>query len=296
MTTQDRFVDYGTLPTSIPRVLHQWLLGLYTAMPGEIVAYDAATRRADVRGALAVMVKNGRLEEPVDRPVISNVPVLFPASGFMDRMGGFLMSFPLKAGDSVLLLFSMRGLAQWKLTNGRLAVADKAPIPDVDSFLAERDAIAIPGFGPEMGHLPPEGWPSVEVTVEDDNLLRLRVKDPADTRDLAAHRMLEMSPAHILLDFDTATDRRFVEVTPGQIKVQIVSSSGSPEVTLTPASATVMVGGTTMVLTATGVTITAGNVTIAGTTTVNGKAIADQTAGTDAASGPGSHTHGLTAA
>ena len=171
MTTQDRFIDHGTLPTGIPRVLHQFMLGLYTAMPGEIVAYDAATRRADVRGALAIMVKDDAgQEEPIDRPVISNVPVLLPSSGFMGRMGGFLLSFPLKAGDPVQLLFSMRGLAQWKLTNGRLEVGDKAPIPDVDSLLSERDAIAIPGFGPEADNLPPEGWPSVAITAGDDSL------------------------------------------------------------------------------------------------------------------------------
>ena len=136
----------------------------------------------------------------------------------------------------------------------------------------------------------------MEITVEDDNLLRLRVKDPADTMDLTAHRMMEIGPDHILLDFDTATDRRFVEVTPGRIKVQVISTAGSPEITLTPADATVKVGGTTMVLTEAGITITGGNVTIAGTTTVNGKAVADQTAGTNSASGPGSHSHGLTRA
>ena len=52
MTTQDRYIDYGTLPTGIPRVLHQFMLGINTAMPGEVVRYDAATRRADVRGQL----------------------------------------------------------------------------------------------------------------------------------------------------------------------------------------------------------------------------------------------------
>ena len=50
MTTQDRFIDYGTLPSGIPRVLHQFLLGINTAMPGDILSYDAEKRRADVRG------------------------------------------------------------------------------------------------------------------------------------------------------------------------------------------------------------------------------------------------------
>ena len=62
MTTQDRFVDYGTLPTGIPRVLHQFMLGLNTAMPGEVVRYDAATRRADVRGQLALVLDDRRAD------------------------------------------------------------------------------------------------------------------------------------------------------------------------------------------------------------------------------------------
>ena len=290
-------------------MLHQFLLGINTAMPGDILSYDAETRRADVRGALAVVLNDGT---QVDRPVISNVPVLFPASGFMDRMGGFLQSFPLMPGDPVLLVFSMRGLARWKLTNGRLSIGDMAPIPDVDSMLSERDAIAIPGFGPEAGNLPPEGWPSVEITVEDDNLLRLRVKDPADTMDMPAHRTVELGPDHIRLDFDIDAERRRVEITEDHmlldfseaadrrrmeitadhvlldlgegatqrqveitadhVKAQVGAATVQREIVLTENDATIRVGATVhMVLTETGITIMGGTVSIAGSTvTVDG--------------------------
>ena len=138
MTTRNRFVDYGTLPTGIPRVLHQWLLGLYTAMPGEVVRYNATTRRADVRGALAVVLDDGT---QVDRPVISNVPVVLPLAA------EFALLFPLAAGDSVLLVFSMRGLSRWKASHGRTA-------PDAEGMLSQQDAMAIPGFGAVGAHEP----------------------------------------------------------------------------------------------------------------------------------------------
>ena len=50
------------------------------------------------------------------------------------------MTFPLERGDPVLLLYSQRGLANWKKTLGVAA-------PDTIGFFSEKDAFAIPGFG-----------------------------------------------------------------------------------------------------------------------------------------------------
>ena len=55
-------------------------------------------------------------------------------------------------------------------------------------------------------------------------------------------------------------------------------------------------GGGITILSAGEITITGGNVTIAGTTTVNGRRVANADVNTQSASGPGSHSHGLTAA
>ena len=149
MTTQDRFVDYGTLPTGIPRVLHQFMLGLNTSMPGEVVRYDAANRRADVRGQLALILDDGT---QIERPVISNVPVVFPVAA------EFALLYPLEVGDSVLLVFSMRGLSRWKATHGMTA-------PDTEGMLSQQDAIAIPGFGPAGAH-----EPDIRITSDTDGL------------------------------------------------------------------------------------------------------------------------------
>ena len=138
MTTKDPGIDHGTLPTGGPFILDRWTRRLYTAMPGEVVAYDAATRRAGVRGALALVMSNGT---QVERPVVSNVPVVFQQSG------NFLMDFDLSAGDAVLLVYSMRGLSRWKLAHGMST-------PDVDGMMSERDAFCIPGLGPAGLHQP----------------------------------------------------------------------------------------------------------------------------------------------
>ena len=66
--------------------------------------------------------------------VISNVPVLHPSGG------GFVIAFPLAPGDPVLLVFSARGISQFKKD------FTESP-PDDDAIFSYKDAIALPGFG-----------------------------------------------------------------------------------------------------------------------------------------------------
>ena len=73
--------------------------------------------------------------------MISNVPVVFPVAA------EFALLYPLAVGDSVLLVFSMRGLSRWKATHGMAA-------PDTEGMLSQQDAMAIPGFGPAGAHEP----------------------------------------------------------------------------------------------------------------------------------------------
>ena len=215
MTNKDPGVEYDNSPNVFPFMLEQYTKRLYTAMPGEIVSYDANTRRASVRGSLQVVMDGGT---QLQRPVIPNVPVVF------QQAMGFLLEFPLVPGDSVLLVFSMRGLSRWKRTHGESA-------PDVDGLLSERDAVALPGFGPVGSHVP-------------------------DQRIVVSNTGIAIHGGTITID--------------GATNVAIDGTSA--------------------------VTIDGGSVTITGTTTVNGVSVANAPAGTDSASGPGGHSHGLTGA
>ena len=203
MTNKDPGVEYDNSPNVFPFMLEQYTKRLYTAMPGQIVSYDADKRRATVRGSLQVVMHDGEL---VERPVIINVPVVFQQSL------GFLQAFPLVEGDSVLLVFSMRGISRWKMMHAESA-------PGVDGLMSERDAVAIPGFGPHFDHLPMGGWPPVEIISEDNNYLRLRVKDPTDTTDEVAWRTLEFSPDHIQALFDLDAARRLIEMTADHVRL-----------------------------------------------------------------------------
>lgn len=120
-------------------VLAQWSkTNLHTAIPGLIETYEPETRRARVRIALRLVLTGdapGQDGETMERSPAVNVPVVFPAGG------GLSMFFPLEPGDAVLVVFSERGLTDFK-TSFDLAT------PDVGRFFNESDAIALAGFGP----------------------------------------------------------------------------------------------------------------------------------------------------
>ena len=125
-------IDYTHLPGAFRFALRQLLKGVNTCLPGEVLTYDAGRQRASVRPAVSLLTTDG---QTLVRPTVADVPVLFPSGG------GFALTFPLMPGDPVLLVYSQRGIGGWK-RNYR-----QAP-PDPESFFSERDAIAIPGFGP----------------------------------------------------------------------------------------------------------------------------------------------------
>jgi len=130
MTNTNNEIDYGDLTQVIGFAFEQMLKGIYTCLPGTVISYDGATKRARVRPAIQVMRTDGTFQ---DRPTIANCPVIHPAGG------GFTVHLPIKAGDAVLMLFSQRGLSRFK-QNFENAQPDEA-------LLDIKDAIILPGFG-----------------------------------------------------------------------------------------------------------------------------------------------------
>ncbi len=129
-----------TLAQVITDAMEQRLTEVHTAMPGSIVSYDSAKQLAVVQPSIMRKYKTGEI---ISFPVIYNVPVAFP------RSGKAFLSLPLKAGDSVLLIFSERSLDIWLSGGGTVDPQDvrKHHISD---------AIAYPGIypanNPFVGH------------------------------------------------------------------------------------------------------------------------------------------------
>lgn len=123
--------SYSQLTTALDFWGAQWTKTLHTSMPGLIVEYDSASKRATVQPALRVVMTD---ETERNRPPIVNVPILHPSGG------GYIVHIPLVKGDPVMLVFSERGISRFKR-------AYKVSAPDDTQILSMRDAVGLPGFG-----------------------------------------------------------------------------------------------------------------------------------------------------
>lgn len=108
---------------------------LHIATPGRVESYDETTQKASVKP----LIKRGFFDENDQRqvddlPIVNEVPVCFPGAG------SYSITFPIAAGDIVLLIFSDRSLDKWLQGQGQ----NSDPLDDRICDL--NDAVAIPGL------------------------------------------------------------------------------------------------------------------------------------------------------
>lgn len=87
----------------IRAAIEQHMSRTWTSAMGRIVSYDAAKQTASIQLTVKSFVKgeDGK-RKAIDIPVLQDVPVQFPGSG------GQTMTFPVKAGDEVMVNFMSR--------------------------------------------------------------------------------------------------------------------------------------------------------------------------------------------
>lgn len=103
----------ATLQSVLEKSFQKQTDNMFTSIPG-IVVYvrnKLSSLSVDVQPAINIVREDGTETEV---PTILNVPVSMP----VNFEGG--LTHPLKAGDSVYLIFSMRGIDLWKRGDGSL--------------------------------------------------------------------------------------------------------------------------------------------------------------------------------
>jgi hypothetical protein len=91
------------------------LKDLHTCMPGIVASFDPVTQTASVQPAIKrIFTEKGA----VNLPVCVDVPVAFPGGG------DFFLTFPVKAGDECILLFSERAIDNWHVSGGTAPPAE----------------------------------------------------------------------------------------------------------------------------------------------------------------------------
>lgn len=92
---------------------------LWTALPGNIVSFDADAVTAVVQPGIAgtVTMPDGS-SKIVNLPILPDVQVVFPGGG------GCRLTFPIQPGDECMLVFSSRALDAWAQSGGVQAPSD----------------------------------------------------------------------------------------------------------------------------------------------------------------------------
>lgn len=108
---------------------------VFTALPGVVKAFNSVTMTADIQLAVKFPRRNGDgSAEYEEAPILGDVPIVYP------RGGGFQMTFPLAAGDGVLVVFSTLDTGAWE-TSG---LAPSEPLNLIRGGL--NSCVALPGW------------------------------------------------------------------------------------------------------------------------------------------------------
>ena len=125
------------LSNVITDYLDEFKKDIYTALPAVVISYGALTQTATVRPLI-------QADEDLPNPTISGVPVQFPSGG------GAALTFPVKAGDQCLLIFSMLPTDTWVVGDGSDKKVSNRRSHDIT------DAFAIMGIGTKSRNFNPD--------------------------------------------------------------------------------------------------------------------------------------------
>ena len=127
---------------------------MHTAIPGRVVKYDAATQKAWVQPVVkGISPVDG---SSVKMPQLPSMPVVFPQGG------GFSITWPLKPGDTVLVIFSEQAMAQWLISGN-----DDAE-PEHPWRFELTDGIVLAGMRPFVGSLTSPSDTEMKLGLEDE--------------------------------------------------------------------------------------------------------------------------------
>lgn len=131
MIRQERLDD---LEESLRIALEETISNHYTAMPAIVTSVDLSNQTISAQIALAATVYDEQGNGTLTRyPLLIYVPLIYP------RGGGYALTFPVAAGDEVLIVFSSRCMDAW-WQNGGVSEQVEARINDLS------DGFAIPGL------------------------------------------------------------------------------------------------------------------------------------------------------
>ena len=106
-------VAIGDQNQLLNQAINARLAGVWTALPGIIQSFDPVTLTCEVQPAIQGRQRDadGTIRQ-VNLPLLLDCPVVFPHAGSCS------LTFPIKAGDECLVVFSSRGIDFWWQNGG----------------------------------------------------------------------------------------------------------------------------------------------------------------------------------
>lgn len=120
----------GSLPGALEAFMRSVMMEMEDMLPAEVVAYDDATNRAEIRPLVMLGLQDGT---KLSRASVRNIPV------FRFGGGGFFMRFPIKPRDfgwlkandrDISLIFQRGGREDWPNTERLHSFSDAMFFPD----------------------------------------------------------------------------------------------------------------------------------------------------------------------
>ncbi len=129
---------------------------IYTSLPAQVIDVSELSSNQTITAQISI---NRPYQDgtTLTGAIVSDVPVLFPSAG------NGLLSFPIKVGDHVLLVFSKRDMSNWLVSENGAQTN-----PETFRRFSITDAVAIPGLYTFKNNLNPDPE-NVQLKLLDDN-------------------------------------------------------------------------------------------------------------------------------
>lgn len=147
-----------SLTTLLRNGFSSMMHGVHTMMPGKVISY--ANQRATIELGIAPVLDDGT---KLPYPPLIEVPIQFT------RFGGYSITMPVNAGDTVAVFFCERSMTNW-LQRGIVGEA-----PDTARFFSLSDAFAVPGLWPESNPVTQDS--SLRIQAENASVSVVLAKD-----------------------------------------------------------------------------------------------------------------------
>lgn len=98
----------------IENAINERLESFWTAIPARVKSYDASTQTATIRINMSNKVEDGSGTKRWYKPMVHNVPVLFPGSTSVLASDGYSITYPIGKFSTGLYIVSTLPINRWR--------------------------------------------------------------------------------------------------------------------------------------------------------------------------------------